>query len=141
MWRQANTLHEAPQFRHAAPCALFRAKHVCMDHFKRFTSNVERPAPVCDRPPCVLRAGDPVHRGGLQAAGAHGLPRGSAPADGSLLAEGAQQTASLPRYPQLPGQAHPQPQQPPDAGGGCAQVELQPPPHYRGSTHNECLDV
>lgn len=73
-------------------------------------------------PLCVLPAGDPVHRGGLQAAGTHGLPRGSAPADGSLLAEGAQQAASLPRHPQLPGQAHPQPQQPPDAGGGRAQV-------------------
>lgn len=76
-------------------------------------------------PLCLLPAGDLVHRGGIQAAGAHGMPRGFTPADGSLLAEGAQQAASLPRHPHLPRQAHPQPQQPPHTGGGRAQVELQ----------------
>lgn len=69
-------------------------------------------------------AGDQSHRGGVQAAPAHGLPHRPAPADVGLLAEGAQRPPQVRTDSQHAGQAHPQPQQPQEDG----QRELQVSP-------------
>lgn len=67
-------------------------------------------------------AGDSVHRGGLPAPCAHGLPRGAAPAHAALLAEGEKPSAQVHRRRHLPGQADPQPQQSAAPGGGHPEV-------------------
>lgn len=71
----------------------------------------------------LLFEGDQGHRRRLQAAAAHGLSRGAAPAHARLLAEGAGRPAQVRTDRQHAGQVDPQPQHAEeDRGGGRRQV-------------------
>ena len=71
-----------------------------------------------------MSPGDSVDRRGLPTACTHGLPRGPAPTDAALLAEGEESSAKIHRCRFLLGQTDPQPQQPAAAGRGYSEVQF-----------------